>query len=55
MSFDLERLYSLLPAIHRIRDVEVAAQIGGLLTGTELAELAVLRSLSRSSSSWRAM
>ncbi|HKF57234.1 MAG TPA: hypothetical protein VKJ45_17370 [Blastocatellia bacterium] len=43
MSFDLERLYSLLPAIHRIRDVEVAAQAGGLLTASEQSELAGLR------------
>jgi hypothetical protein len=43
VSFDLERLYALLPAIHRIRDVEVAAQTGGLLTASEESELAELR------------
>lgn len=28
MSFDLERLYALLPAVYRIRDIEIAEQMG---------------------------
>lgn len=42
MSFDVEKLYSLLPAIYRIRDIEIAERTQ-LLTPTELARLKVLR------------
>ncbi len=43
MSFDLEQLWELLPAIYRIRDAELAAQSGGLLDAGEIDELARLR------------
>jgi hypothetical protein len=43
MSFDVERLYSLLPAVYRIRDIELAQQLKGLLTDAETAELQSLR------------
>ena len=39
MSFDVDRLYGLLPAIHRIRDTEQAAQLGWLLAPAADAEL----------------
>jgi hypothetical protein len=39
MSFDLERLYNLLPVIYRLRDVELARQFPDLLTASEEAEL----------------
>jgi hypothetical protein len=39
MSFDADRLYALLPAIHRIRDVEQAGQLGLLLAPAHEAEL----------------
>jgi hypothetical protein len=45
MSFDVEKLYSLLPAIYRIRDVELARQLKGLLTEAETAELQSLQAL----------
>ena len=45
MSFDAETLSRLLPAIHRIRDVELAATLRGLLTPAETAELAALEAL----------
>lgn len=45
MSFDVEKLYSLLPAIYRIRDIEVAGQGKGLLAPAEQAELQTLRAL----------
>jgi hypothetical protein len=45
MSFDVEKLYSLLPAIYRIRDIEVAGQGEGLLAPAEQAELQTLRAL----------
>jgi hypothetical protein len=46
MSFDVEKLYSLLPAVHRIRDIERAGQLESLLDQGEQAELESLRSLS---------
>jgi hypothetical protein len=45
MSFDVERLYSLLPAVYRIRDIELAQQLKDLLTDAETAELQSLRGL----------
>lgn len=45
MSFDADTLFRLLPAIHRIRDAELAAGLEGLLTPAEAAELAALESL----------
>ncbi len=46
MSFDVEKLYSLLPAIYRIRDIEQAQQLKGLLTEAETEELQSLQSQS---------
>jgi hypothetical protein len=46
MSFDVEKLYSLLPAIYRIRDIELAETLEGLLVPKEAAELNQLQSLS---------
>ncbi|MCU1264367.1 MAG: hypothetical protein JWM21_685 [Acidobacteria bacterium] len=46
MSFDSEKLYSLLPAVYRIRDIELAEQLDNLLTPSEQAELQLLRSSS---------
>ena len=43
MSFDIENLYSLLPAVYRIRDIELAEQLDKLLTPGEQAELQSLR------------
>lgn len=45
MSFDLGRLWELLPAIYRTRDAELALRSGGLLDGSESDELATLRAL----------
>jgi hypothetical protein len=45
MSFDVEKLYSLLPAIYRIRDIEMAETQEGLLVPKEAAELKELQSL----------
>jgi len=45
MSFDVEKLYSLLPAIYRIRDIELAGTQEGLLVPKETAELKDLQSL----------
>ena len=45
MTFDAETLFRLLPAIHRLRDAELAASLSGLLTPAELAELAALEAL----------
>lgn len=42
MSFDLQRLYELLPVIHRLRDVEIAARTQGILDEGERADLASL-------------
>ncbi|HXT63373.1 MAG TPA: hypothetical protein VN696_10080, partial [Pyrinomonadaceae bacterium] len=42
MSFDVEKFYSLLPAIYRIRDIEIAERTQ-LLTPAELARLQILR------------
>ena len=39
MSFDTEKLYSLLPAVYRIRDIELAEQMENLLTPAERPEL----------------
>lgn len=44
MSFDVEKLYALLPAVYRIRDVELAGQLAGLLDQKEEAELQALQS-----------
>src|SRR2546427_13271794 len=46
MSFDIEKLYALLPAVYRIRDIELAEQMDSLLTPVERGELQLLRSLS---------
>src|SRR5205807_4232388 len=46
MSFNVEKLYSLLPAIYRIRDIESAGTQEDLLVPTEAAELKQLQSLS---------
>lgn len=46
MSFDVEKLYSLLPAISRIRDIELAGTQEDLLVPKEAAELKQLQSLS---------
>src|SRR5436305_10073314 len=43
MSFDIETLYSLLPAVYRIRDIELAEQLDNLLTPVEQAELQSFR------------
>ena len=45
MSFDVEKLYSLLPAVYRIRDIEQARQLRDLLTEAETAELQSLQAL----------
>jgi hypothetical protein len=47
MSFDIENLYSLLPAVYRIRDIELAEQLDKLLTPGEQAELQSLRQQAR--------
>lgn len=39
MSFDLARLYELLPAVYRLRDIEIATHTDGLLDANEQAEL----------------
>ncbi len=44
MSFDIEHLYALLPAVHRLRDAE-AARNAVLLSPGEAAELAVLQAM----------
>jgi hypothetical protein len=44
MSFDIESLYALLPAVHRLRDAE-AARSAPLLPPAEAAELAILQVL----------
>jgi hypothetical protein len=46
MSFDIEKLYALLPAVYRIRDIEIAEQMDNLLTPAERVELQQLRSVS---------
>jgi hypothetical protein len=46
MSFDIEKLYALLPAVYRIRDIELAEQTINILTPVERADLELLRSLS---------
>lgn len=45
MSFSPEMLYRLLPAIHRIRDAELAAGLPDLLTKGEINELKGLESI----------
>jgi hypothetical protein len=42
VSFDVERLYSLLPAVYRIRDTELSRQMGLSLSDDEEAELSDL-------------
>lgn len=39
MSFDLQRLYELLPVVYRTRDLEIAARSEGLLDPEERADL----------------
>jgi hypothetical protein len=43
MSFDIETLYALLPAVYRTRDAAVAEKLDDLLTPVEQAELQALR------------
>src|SRR2546427_5538217 len=43
MTYDVAKLYSLLPALYRLRDIDVANQLDGLLTTAEQAELDSLR------------
>jgi hypothetical protein len=50
MSFDLDRLYKLLPAVYRLRDIELAARLPESLTAAENAELQELQSLFASGS-----
>lgn len=45
MSFSAETLYRLLPAIHRIRDAEVAAGMPDLLAADESSELKALEAV----------
>jgi hypothetical protein len=45
MSFDLERLYELLPAVYRLRDIELATQQEGALSRAEQTELQELQAL----------
>jgi hypothetical protein len=45
MSIDADTLFRLLPAIHRIRDAELAAGMGDLLTPAEKVELLGLEAL----------
>ena len=42
MTYTGERLLELLPAVYRLRDVEIADNLGGLLSAAEQAELAGL-------------
>ena len=42
MSFDSARLFELMPAFHRIRDIEAAARIEGTLDPQEQSELAAI-------------
>jgi hypothetical protein len=48
MTLDLKKIYELLPAVYRSRDVELAMQLGGMLDPPELAELQTLLSISGS-------
>lgn len=50
MSFDLERLYQLLPAVYRLRDIELATRQLEALTAAERAELQELQALFDSNS-----
>jgi hypothetical protein len=50
VSFDLERLYQLLPAVYRLRDIELATQQPEALTAAERVELQELQSLFNSNS-----
>jgi hypothetical protein len=45
MSFDVEKLFSLLPAVHRIRDIRQGEQLQILLSPEERTELASLQAL----------
>lgn len=42
MSFELARLYELLPTVYRLRDIEIAAHTEGLLDANEQIELQAL-------------
>lgn len=42
MTFNREHLLELLPAVYRLRDADLAASAGGLLSASELVELAAL-------------
>jgi hypothetical protein len=46
MTFDRQDLLELLPAVYRLRDAELAASAGGLLSAAELVELAALEAAS---------
>ncbi|HEX5606795.1 MAG TPA: hypothetical protein VFY96_09790 [Candidatus Binatia bacterium] len=50
MNFDVEKLYSLLPAIYRVRDDDVASQLALLLTFEEENELQQLAALGANAS-----
>lgn len=39
MSFDLQRIYELLPVVHRLRDIETASRMLGVLDEEERADL----------------
>jgi hypothetical protein len=45
MSLDLNQLYNLLPAVYRIRDAELALQLGVTLDSQDLAKLQALRAI----------
>ncbi len=45
MTLDVTKLYQLLPAVYRVRDAELALQMGGMLEAAEVAELAELSAL----------
>ena len=42
MNFDLQRLYELLPVVYRMRDIEIASRMQGLLDAEEQLELQTL-------------
>ncbi len=45
MTLDLSKIYSLLPSVYRMRDAELALQMGGMLDPAEVAELNDLLSI----------
>jgi hypothetical protein len=45
MSFDVDALYALLPAVYRIRDIQLAGQASGLLTDEQRGPLKALLSI----------